>query len=194
VSSEFIGSFTAKTKLPELRGIWVAFLGRSNVGKSSLINLLTQSAIARVSKTPGRTQSLNLFGVEDKWIFGDFPGFGYAKVSKQMRHDWDRLIRKFLTPEYFQLAVHIVDSRHPGMDFDMQLNEWLNQQGLPNVVVLNKSDKLNRKERMEADRKAREMFSDQPPLFVSTQTKEGKHELRKILESLNRKDSKGHLR
>lgn len=194
MSSEFIGSFTAKTKLPELRGIWVAFLGRSNVGKSSLINLLTQSVIARVSKTPGRTQSLNLFGVEDKWIFGDFPGFGYAKVSKQMRHDWDRLIRKFLTPEYFQLAVHIVDSRHPGLDFDIQLNEWLNQQGLANVVVLNKSDKLNRKERMEADRKARETFSDQPPLFVSTQTKEGKHELRKILESLNRKDSKGHLR
>ena len=111
----------------------MAFLGRSNVGKSSLINLLTQSTIARVSKTPGRTQALNLFGVEDKWIFGDFPGFGYAKVSKQLRHDWDRLIRKFLTPEYFQLAVHIVDSRHPGLDFDMQLNEWLNQQGLPNV-------------------------------------------------------------
>ncbi len=181
---EFIGSFTATTKLPEVRGIWVAFLGRSNVGKSSLINLLTQSTIARVSKTPGRTQALNLFRVEDKWIFGDFPGFGYAKVSKQMRHDWDRLIRKFLTAENFQLAVHIVDSRHPGMELDMQLNEWLNQQGLPNVVVLNKSDKLNRKERMDADRKARETFSDQPPLFVSTQTNEGKHELRKLLESL----------
>lgn len=189
MSSEFIGSFTAKTKLPELRGIWVAFLGRSNVGKSSLINLLTQSTIARVSKTPGRTQALNLFRVEDKWIFGDFPGFGYAKVSKQMRHDWDRLIRKFLTPEYFQFAVHIVDSRHPGMDLDMQLNEWLNQQQLSNVVVLNKSDKLNRKERLDADRIAREAFSDQPPLFVSTQTKEGKHQLRKILESLKRNDA-----
>jgi GTP-binding protein len=138
VGSEFIGSFTAATKLPELRGIWIAFLGRSNVGKSSLINLMTQSTIARVSKTPGRTQALNLFRVEDKWIFGDFPGFGYAKVSKQMRHDWGRLVRKFLTPEYFQLAVHIVDSRHPGMDLDMQLNEWLNQKGLPNLVVLSK--------------------------------------------------------
>lgn len=80
------------------------------------------------------------------------------------------------------------------MDLDMQLNEWLNQQQLSNVVVLNKSDKLNRKERMDADRKAREAFSDQPPLFVSTQTKEGKHQLRKILESLNRKDSKVKLR
>jgi GTP-binding protein len=189
VGSEFIGSFTAATKLPELRGIWIAFLGRSNVGKSSLINLMTQSTIARVSKTPGRTQALNLFRVEDKWIFGDFPGFGYAKVSKQMRHDWERLIRKFLIPEYFQLAVHIVDSRHPGMDLDMQLNEWLNQKGLPNIVVLSKSDKLNRKERLDADRKAREAFSDQPPLFVSTQTKEGKNELRKILESLNRNDA-----
>jgi GTP-binding protein len=189
VSSEFIGSFTATTRLPELGGIWIAFLGRSNVGKSSLINLMTQSTIARVSKTPGRTQALNLFRVEDKWIFGDFPGFGYAKVSKQMRHDWGRLIRKFLIPDYFQLAVHIVDSRHLGMDLDMQLNEWLNQKGLPNIVVLNKSDKLNRKERLDADRKAREAFSDQPPLFVSTQTKEGKNELKKILETLKRNDA-----
>jgi GTP-binding protein len=182
VGSEFVGSFTTGSKLPDLGGKWIAFLGRSNVGKSSLINLLTQSTIARVSKTPGRTQALNLFRVEDRWIFGDFPGFGYAKVSKQMRHDWERLIRKFLTPEYFHLAVQIVDSRHPGMDVDMQLNEWLSLQGLAHIVVLNKSDKLNRKERMDADRKAREVFSGQPPLFVSTQTKEGKHELRKILE------------
>lgn len=194
MSSEFIGSFTTSSKLPELRGKWIAFLGRSNVGKSSLINLLTQSTIARVSKTPGRTQALNLFRVEDKWIFGDFPGFGYARVSKQMRHDWERLIRKFLTAENFQFAVHIVDSRHPGMDVDMQLNEWLSQQRLQHIVVLNKSDKLNQKERMDADRKAREAFPGQPPLFVSTQTKEGKHELRKLLESLNRKNSGSYLR
>ncbi len=190
MSSEFLGSFTAASELPELKGIWIAFLGRSNVGKSSLINLLTRSTIARVSKTPGRTQALNLFGVEEKWIFGDFPGFGYARVSKQMRHDWNRLIRKFLTAEYFQLAIQIVDSRHPGMDADVKLNEWLSRQRLPHRIVLSKSDKLNRKERADADRKAREAFPGQPPLFVSAQTKEGKHELRKILESLDRKDTK----
>ena len=109
------------SELPEVDGIWIAFLGRSNVGKSSLINLLTKSSIARVSKTPGRTQALNLFRVEDKWIFGDFPGYGYAKVSKQIRHDWDRLIRKFLTAENFQHAIQIVDSRHPGLEADLQL-------------------------------------------------------------------------
>jgi GTP-binding protein len=190
VNVEFLGSFTATSELPEVDGIWIAFLGRSNVGKSSLINLLTKSTVARVSKTPGRTQALNLFRVEDKWIFGDFPGYGYAKVSKQMRHSWDRLIRKFLTSENFQHAIQIVDSRHPGLEVDLQLHEWLNQQRLNHTVVLTKSDKLNRKERVEADRKARIVFPGQPPLFASTQTKEGKEEIRQLLESLNRQDAK----
>ncbi|HSE41742.1 MAG TPA: ribosome biogenesis GTP-binding protein YihA/YsxC, partial [Acidobacteriota bacterium] len=170
---EFLGSFTPASKLPEVDGVWIAFLGRSNVGKSSLINLLTKSSIARVSKTPGRTQTLNLFRVEDKWIFGDFPGYGYARVSKQMRHDWDRLIRKFLTSENFQHAIQIVDSRHPGLEADLQLHEWLKHQKLNHTIVLTKSDKLNRKERVEADRKARLAFPGQPPLFASAQTKEG---------------------
>jgi GTP-binding protein len=190
VNVEFLGSFTPASKLPEVDGVWIAFLGRSNVGKSSLINLLTKSSIARVSKTPGRTQTLNLFRVEDKWIFGDFPGYGYARVSKQMRHDWDRLIRKFLTSENFQHAIQIVDSRHPGLEADLQLHEWLKHQKLNHTIVLTKSDKLNRKERVEADRKARLAFPGQPPLFASAQTKEGKEELRKLLESLNRQDAK----
>ena len=185
MSVEFLGSFTPTSKLPEVDGIWIAFLGRSNVGKSSLINLLTKSSIARVSKTPGRTQALNLFRVEEKWIFGDFPGYGYAKVSKQIRHEWDRLIRKFLTAENFQHAIQIVDSRHPGLEADLQLHAWLNQQRLNHTIVLMKSDKLNRKERVEADRKALDAFPGQPPLFVSTQTKEGKDEIRQLLESLN---------
>jgi GTP-binding protein len=185
MGSVFLGSFVAGQSLPSRREPKVAFLGRSNVGKSSLINLLTRSQIARVSKTPGRTRLLNLFLVDDRMIFGDFPGYGFARVSKQERLQWEQLIDRFLTPDNFQYAVHIVDSRHPGLDMDLQLQDWLHRRGIPHVMVLNKIDKLNQKERAKADREARNAFPGQSLLFVSTVTKEGKRELEKILQNIS---------
>ena len=184
VAIEFLGSYVGDQELPAAKQPRIAFLGRSNVGKSSLINLLTSTNIARVSKTPGRTRALNLFRIHERWIFGDFPGYGFAKVSKQERKQWEGLIEKYLTAENFSFAVQIVDSRHPDMDSDIQLRNWLIQRNLRCVVVLNKSDKLNQKERVEADRKAKQIFSGQPLLFASTLTKEGKRELEKILGDL----------
>lgn len=165
---------------------WIAFLGRSNVGKSSLINLLTGTEAARVSKTPGRTQALNLFNIDEKWIFGDFPGYGYARVSQETRRQWKKLVEGFLTPENFDFAVQIVDARHPGMEMDLTLCRWLRSQEIPSLIVLSKSDKLNRKERSEAEREARKTFPDQRLLFASASNKEGKHEIRKILQTLKR--------
>lgn len=162
----------------------IAFLGRSNVGKSSLINLLTRSQVARVSKTPGRTRTLNLFRVQQTLIFGDFPGYGFARASKQERQEWQTLIETFLRSEYFDFAVHIVDARHPGLEPDLQLQEWLRRRRIPNLIVLNKADKLNQKERADAERKARQAFFDQPLLFASSLTKEGKRELEKTLQNL----------
>lgn len=179
----FLGSFVSG-ELPQQKVPRVAFLGRSNVGKSSLINLLSGTRIARVSKTPGRTQTLNLYGINDQWILGDFPGFGFAQVSKDTRKSWERLIRKFLTPKNFQHAIHIVDARHVGMETDLILRDWLKSQGIPGTVVLTKVDKLNQKMRVEAERKARNVFSGQPLLFASTVTREGKKELEKILQNL----------
>jgi len=169
-------------------------LGRSNVGKSSLINMLTGVQIARVSKTPGRTRVLNLFRVENRWVLGDFPGYGFARVSKKERDDWRDLVKSYLTAENFQYAVHIVDARHPGLEADLQLQEWLQAGGIPSVIVLNKADKLNQKERADADRKARTAFSRQPLLFASSTTKEGKRELEKTLQNLTQEKKGAALR
>ncbi len=180
----YLGSFTAGQQLPNSNEPRVAFLGRSNVGKSSLINWLTGTQIARVSKTPGRTRALNLFAIEGRMILGDFPGYGYARVSREERKEWERLIQKFLTPEFFRCALQIVDARHPGMESDVMLQKWMNDQGLPYMIVLNKADKLNRQERVAAGREAQKAFPGQPLLFASTFALEGKRELEKSLQNL----------
>jgi GTP-binding protein len=184
VSAVFLGSFVASHDLPQQNEPRIAFLGRSNVGKSALINLLTGSKIARISKTPGRTQTLNLYLVDEKRIFGDFPGYGFAKVSKQQKKIFDALVRKFLNRESFECAVQIVDSRHPDMESDLQLQRWLHASGLPSVIVLNKSDKLNQSERVKAQRHAEQLFAGHPWIFASTVTQEGKQELEKLLEQM----------
>lgn len=193
MSAEFLGSFVGKNPLPDGNEPRVAFLGRSNVGKSSLINLLSNSQIARVSKTPGRTQTLNLFLVNKSIVFGDFPGYGFAKVSQDQRREFQKLIETFLNSQYFQYAIQIMDARHPGMEADINVYQWLRDLQIPTLVVLNKSDKLNQKERAEAERKAKKMFPDQPLLFASSFTLEGKRELEKLLRKITTGDAAADL-
>ena len=184
MSATFLGSFVARNPLPQSSRPRIAFLGRSNVGKSSLINLLAGSKIAKVSKTPGKTQTLNLFQVNDQWVFGDFPGYGFAKVSKEQRKQFQKLVDYFLNPEHFQFAVQIVDSRHPAMSNDLELHDWLQSGGLEHLVVLNKADKLNQKERRATEKQAKISFPGAAIIFASTLTKEGKREIEKILNGL----------
>lgn len=124
----------------------VAFLGRSNVGKSSLINsLLMRKGLARTSNTPGRTQSINYFLINDAFYFVDLPGYGYAKVSKAMRADWGKLAEQYLSkPSGLALCVQLIDSRHNPTGLDLQLNEWLSEYAKPSVIVATKADKLSR--------------------------------------------------
>src|SRR5215210_2029416 len=105
----------------------VAFLGRSNVGKSSLINsLLLRKGLARTSNTPGRTQSINYFLINEAFYFADLPGYGYAKVSKSMRADWGTMAEEYLAGcRRLALCVQLVDARHQPTALDLQLNEWL---------------------------------------------------------------------
>lgn len=144
-SAEFVKSAFEKSHwtadgLPE-----VAFLGRSNVGKSSLINsLLQRKGLARTSNTPGRTQSINFFLVNDRLYFADLPGYGYAKVSKSMRADWGKMAEEYLSQrEDLVISVHLVDSRHKPTALDKQLHDWLVFNGNNHIVVATKSDKLS---------------------------------------------------
>jgi GTP-binding protein len=126
----------------------ISFLGRSNVGKSSLLNsLLKVKGLARTSNTPGRTQSINFFLINDAFYFADLPGYGYAKVSKVMRQDWGRMAEEYLAERpQLVLSIQLIDSRHPPTGLDMELQEWLVFHEKPRLVIATKSDKLSRNE------------------------------------------------
>lgn len=133
----------------------VAFLGRSNVGKSSLINsLLMRKSLARTSNTPGRTQSINYFLINGSFYFVDLPGYGYAKVSKSMRADWGKMAEQYLSkPDAPALCIQLIDSRHDPSALDLQLNEWIVANELESIVIATKADKLSRnqlKKQLEA--------------------------------------------
>jgi GTP-binding protein len=144
-SAEFIKSAFSRDhwtndNLPE-----IAFLGRSNVGKSSLINsLLGRRGLARTSNTPGRTQSINFFLINDSFYFVDLPGYGYAKVSKEMRSDWGKMAEEYLSRrKQLALCIQLVDSRHKPTPLDEQLHEWLIFCNKPNIIAATKADKLS---------------------------------------------------
>lgn len=144
-STEFIKSAFEQAHwtddgLPE-----ISFLGRSNVGKSSLINsLLSRKGLARTSNTPGRTQSINFFLINDRFYFVDLPGYGYAKVSKTMRAEWGVMAEEYLAErEELKLSIQLIDSRHEPTKLDKQLNEWLIFNQKKHIVVATKADKLS---------------------------------------------------
>src|SRR2546429_3247462 len=126
-SSEFVKSAFDKSHWVSDQRPEIAFLGRSNVGKSSLINsLLLRRGLARTSNTPGRTQSINYFLINDSFYFVDLPGYGYARVSKTMRADWGKMAEEYLSErEQLALCIQLIDSRHEPTPLDLELNEWL---------------------------------------------------------------------
>jgi GTP-binding protein len=143
VKSAFEESHWVADNKPE-----ISFLGRSNVGKSSLLNsLLKVKGLARTSNTPGRTQSINFFLINEAFYFADLPGYGYARVSKTMRKDWGKMAEEYLAlrPQLV-LSIQLVDSRHSPTELDLQLQEWLVFHQRPRLVIATKSDKLSRNE------------------------------------------------
>lgn len=140
IKSAFNESHWTTDGLPE-----IAFLGRSNVGKSSLINsLLQRKGLARTSNTPGRTQSINFFLINEQFYFVDLPGYGYAKVSKTMRADWGKMAEEYLAERgELALSVQLIDSRHSPTELDRQLHEWLVYHQKNHVIVATKADKLS---------------------------------------------------
>ncbi len=144
----FVGSF--QSELPSLDLPEVAFAGRSNVGKSSALNtLLGVKALARVSSSPGRTQSINLFKVADRAVFADLPGYGFAKVPQHVQDAWKGMIESYLSERpTLKLVVVLVDARRKPQEMDGQLLYALTEARLPRLVLATKVDKLKRNERL----------------------------------------------
>lgn len=149
--AEFILSASSPGQFPSDGLPEVAFLGRSNVGKSSLINAVTgKRGLAFTSSTPGRTQSINFYRVDGKFYFVDLPGYGYAKVPLASKREWAKLIEHYLHERStLQLAFLIIDARRGWMEMDLELKSWLEGNNLPYVVVVSKIDKLNQKEQSQ---------------------------------------------
>ncbi|MGE5524305.1 MAG: ribosome biogenesis GTP-binding protein YihA/YsxC [Rhodospirillaceae bacterium] len=143
----FIASAHELSELPRDRGREIAFAGRSNAGKSTAINALTRRKLAFVSKTPGRTQTINFFRLTDEARIVDLPGYGYAAVAQRERQHWGRLISTYLqSRESLCGLVLIMDARHPLTPLDMQLVNWYRESGQPLHALLTKSDKLGKQE------------------------------------------------
>jgi len=177
------GGWRPPTELPE-----VAFAGRSNVGKSSLLNkLIRRKAFARVSRTPGRTREINFFRVNDAFILSDLPGYGYARISKEKKADWKPLIEGYLkrTPTLAGVVLLLDIRREPSED-DIAMLDFLAEIGVPAVIVLTKVDKVSRiaaGERKDAIMAALALSRDQTIPFSAT-TGEGRDELAEALMSI----------
>ena len=177
------GGWRPAPTLPE-----VAFAGRSNVGKSSLINALVhRRKFARVSNTPGRTREINFFEVNGQFILADLPGYGYARVSKERRATWRPLIEGYLrhTPT-LRGVVQLLDARHSPTDDDLQMLEYLAELGTPAIVVATKVDKLRTAERGERFAAlAKEAGVEQEQIIpFSAETREGRDELAEAITQL----------
>jgi len=177
LKAEFVVSSGKPDTFPNDRLPEVAFLGRSNVGKSSLINALTgQRKLAFTSNTPGRTQTINFYRVDEGMYFVDLPGYGYARVPAQFAQQWKVLIDQYLhSRETLKLACLVLDSRRGWMEKDLDLKRWLEHHGRPYLVVATKTDKLNRSEEERGMRAIRSEGAD--PLPFSALTGRGVREI-----------------
>jgi GTP-binding protein len=180
-SAEFVTSSVRPEQYPRDGLPEVAFAGRSNVGKSALINCLIQrKKLVRTSRTPGRTQLINFFKINGSFLFVDLPGYGYAKVSQSLRATWGPMIETYLdTRENLRGIVHIMDLRHPPTPDDISLWSWLKEKKIRAIPILTKADKLSRTKWNPLAQTAGRVLGISPADFIvfSAQTRQGRDEL-----------------
>ena len=170
-NAQFIKSAPRLEDAPDLGGLpEFVFLGRSNVGKSSLINmLLGRKGLAKTSNTPGKTRLINFFSVDDRWALVDLPGYGYAKVSKSEQKHWQKHLERFLSQRgLIRQAFLLVDARHEPKPTDLQMLEWLQHVGLTTTIVMTKADKISRSAIKPTVTKVSAALSLAPELIVPT--------------------------
>jgi GTP-binding protein len=192
-TAEFICSNTQISKLPPAVKPEYAFIGRSNVGKSSLINMLVgRKGLAKTSQTPGKTQLINHFLINDHWYLVDLPGYGYARNSKSKIEEWNKYIRTYLDKrENLQCVLVLIDSRLEPQKNDLEFCNWLGEKGLPFVLVFTKADKqsaVKTDQNVAKFKKALSTaFEEVPPYFItSAELQTGRDEVLNFIDSVNR--------
>ena len=185
---EFAHCVGMKSQLPEPTLPEIAFAGRSNVGKSSLLNcLIKRKALARTSSQPGKTQTLNFYLVNDSFFLVDLPGYGFAKVSQAIKNQWKVLLEHYLTSrETLKGVALVVDSRHPPAASDQQMYAWLRHYNKPLFVIATKVDKLLQRERKFSLDRIASAYKEVPVLPFSSVKGEGQEEVWRQIQNLMR--------
>lgn len=189
--AEFEQSVTTIEQCPKNGYPEFAFIGRSNVGKSSLINMLTgNSGLAKTSQTPGKTQTINHFNINNHWYLVDLPGYGYAKTSRQMRKDWDTFIRQYILQRHELVNLFVlIDSRHEPQKNDLEFTNWLGNNSIPFSLVFTKIDKLSssklNKNLSIYKTRLSEEWETLPPIFTtSAEAQYGRNEILNYIETI----------
>lgn len=192
-TAEFICSNTQISKLPPPVKPEYAFIGRSNVGKSSLINMLVaKKGLAKTSQTPGKTQLINHFLINDSWYIVDLPGYGYARVSKSKKADWDKFIHTYLDKrESLQCVLVLIDSRLEPQKIDLEFCNWLGEKGLSFILVFTKADKQSNIKTDQNIAKFKKAiltsFEEAPQYFItSAETQIGHDDVLKFIDNINK--------
>ena len=186
--ADFIASYGISSQLPESDRVEFVFSGRSNVGKSSLINrLCSRKNLARVSSTPGKTATINFYSVDDLY-FVDLPGYGYANVSNADRDRWDKLINSYFEKDRNnELLIQLLDCRHDPSADDVQMLQFLHYHRIPFVIVLTKADKLKKSQIAETQSRFEKIglqYGSQKVFLTSSEKGTGMEELKQYLESV----------
>lgn len=177
------------SKLPENDKMEIAFAGKSNVGKSSLINgLLNRKSLARTSSSPGKTQTINFYNVNKELYFVDLPGYGYAKVSQSVKEQWGKLIERYLQKSKQLKAVFLlIDIRHDPSANDKMMYDWIVHNGYQPIIIATKVDKLKRSQvqkHVKALKQGLELLAGTQVIPFSAETKQGREEIWKIMDEL----------
>lgn len=185
--SEFVISAVVPNQYPQDNRVEIAFVGRSNVGKSSLINtLVNRRKLVKVSGTPGKTRLVNFFLINNEFYFVDLPGYGYAKVSKSEKESWGKVIERYLTGrEQLKKVMLLVDCRHKPSEDDIIMYKWIKHYNYEAIIVATKIDKLKKAElrkNLKVIRETFELSDDEEILTFSSLKKLGKEELLDAIE------------
>ncbi len=194
-SATYIGSFPREAGCPKDGKPEYAFIGRSNVGKSSLINMLcNRKELARVSNKPGKTQNLNFYLINEAWYLVDLPGYGYAKVSKKTRESFEKMIEQYLLErKKLQCAFVLIDANIPPQKIDLEFVNWLGEKGVPFVLVFTKTDRMSKlqgQRQVDLFNKAlKENWEALPPHFITSAVERtGRDALLDYIAEINKAD------